>query len=79
MGRESVDLSRFAGRTVKLAFLTKTDKAHLNTFYVDDVALDSRLFNCQYKQRLRSRSHLRAVRPGAGFSLQWRQRARASL
>ncbi len=37
---ESVDLSRFAGRTVKLAFLAKTDAAHPTTFYVDDVALE---------------------------------------
>ena len=36
---ESVDLSRFAGRTVKLAFLAKTDEARPTTFYVDDVAL----------------------------------------
>ncbi|CAA9453399.1 MAG: hypothetical protein AVDCRST_MAG14-1229 [uncultured Rubrobacteraceae bacterium] len=37
---ESVDLSRFAGRTVKLAFLAKTDEARPTTFYVDDVALE---------------------------------------
>lgn len=37
---ESVDLSRFAGRTVKLAFLAKTDEALPTTFYVDDVALE---------------------------------------
>lgn len=36
---ESVDLSRFAGRTVKLAFLAKTDEARPTTFYVDEVAL----------------------------------------
>ena len=37
---ESVDLSRFAGKTVKLAFLAKTDEARPTTFYVDDVALE---------------------------------------
>ena len=39
---ESVDLSRFAGRTVKLAFLAKTDEARPTTFffYVDDVKLE---------------------------------------
>ncbi len=36
---ESVDLSRFAGRTVKVAFLAKTDEARPTTFYVDDVEL----------------------------------------
>jgi hypothetical protein len=38
--QESVDLSRFAGRTVNLAFLAKTDEARPTTFYVDDVALE---------------------------------------
>ena len=36
---ESVDLSRFAGRTVKLALLAKTDEARPTTLYVDDMAL----------------------------------------
>lgn len=37
---ESVDLSRFAGKTVKLAFLAKTDEARPTTFSVDDVTLE---------------------------------------
>ncbi|CAN5201197.1 hypothetical protein BH24ACT19_BH24ACT19_07640 [soil metagenome] len=37
---ESVELSRFAGRSVKLAFLAKTDEARPTSFYVDDVALE---------------------------------------
>jgi hypothetical protein len=36
---ETVDLSRFAGRTVNLAFLVKTDEQRPTTFYVDDVQL----------------------------------------
>ena len=36
---ESVDLSRFAGWTVKLALLAKTDEARPTTLYVDDMAL----------------------------------------
>jgi uncharacterized protein YkwD len=35
----SANLSRFAGKTVKLSFLAKTDEERPTTFYVDDVAL----------------------------------------
>jgi uncharacterized protein YkwD len=38
-GRERVDLSRFAGRTVYLSFHAETDAAGLTAFYVDDVVL----------------------------------------
>lgn len=37
--RETASLSRFAGRTLYLDFLAKTDESHLTTFYLDDVAL----------------------------------------
>ncbi len=37
--RETNDLSRFAGRTLYLDFLVKTDESHLTTFFLDDVAL----------------------------------------
>ena len=36
----SVDLSHFAGKTVKLSFLVKTDEERPTTFYVDDVAVE---------------------------------------
>lgn len=36
---ETVDLSRFAGQTVNLAFLVKTDGQRPTAFYVDDVRL----------------------------------------
>ena len=38
--RESVDLSRFAGKTVRLSFLTETDELFSPAFYLDDVALE---------------------------------------
>ena len=37
--RDGVNLSRFAGKTVKLSFLAKTDGERPTVFYVDDVAL----------------------------------------
>jgi hypothetical protein len=37
--RDGVNLSRFAGKTVKLSFLAKTDSERPTIFYVDDVAL----------------------------------------
>jgi hypothetical protein len=37
---DSVDLSRFAGTTVKVSFLAKTDEEQPTTFYVDDVTLE---------------------------------------
>ena len=36
----SVDLLRFAGKTVKLSLLAKTDEERPTTFYVDDVAME---------------------------------------
>jgi bacillopeptidase F (M6 metalloprotease family) len=36
----TVDLSRFAGRTVYLDFRVRTDPALLTTFYLDNVALE---------------------------------------
>ncbi len=38
--RESLDLSRFAGRTAYLSFLMETDELFSTTFYLDDVALE---------------------------------------
>jgi uncharacterized protein YkwD len=38
--RDSVDLSQFAGESVRLGFLAKTDSQRPTTFYVDDVALE---------------------------------------
>ncbi len=35
-----VNLSRFAGRTIKLSFLAKTDEERPTTFYVDEVNLE---------------------------------------
>jgi bacillopeptidase F (M6 metalloprotease family) len=37
--RRRVDLSRFAGRTLYLAFDARTDRERLTTFYVDRLAL----------------------------------------
>ncbi len=37
--RGSVDLSRFAGKTVNVGFFAKTDGERPTTFYIDDVAL----------------------------------------
>ena len=39
--RETVDLSRFAGRTVYLSFLVRTDPLLTTAFYLDGVALES--------------------------------------
>jgi uncharacterized protein YkwD len=38
--RESVDLSRYAGKTLYLSFLMETDEHFSTTFYLDDVALE---------------------------------------
>jgi len=38
---QSIDLSRFAGRTVYVEFRARTDSAMLTTFYLDNVALES--------------------------------------
>src|SRR3712207_189517 len=38
--RVSVDLTRFAGKTVYLSFLMETDEQLTTTFYLDDVALE---------------------------------------
>ena len=38
---QTVDLSRFAGRTVYLSFLVKTDPLHTTAFYLDGVALEN--------------------------------------
>lgn len=40
--RESVDLSRYAGRTLRLSFLARTDEAKPTTFYVDEVRREVR-------------------------------------
>ncbi|MDQ3923546.1 MAG: immune inhibitor A [Actinomycetota bacterium] len=37
---DSVNLSRFAGTTVKVSFLAKTYEEQPTTFYVDDVTLE---------------------------------------
>ena len=39
--RESVDLTRFAGRTVYLSFLVETDPMLRTAFYLDGVTLDN--------------------------------------
>jgi uncharacterized protein YkwD len=38
--RQRIDLSRFAGRTLRLSFHIETDYAGLTAFYVDDVVLN---------------------------------------
>ena len=38
---QTIDLSRFAGRTVYVEFRVRTDRALLTTFYLDNVALES--------------------------------------
>jgi uncharacterized protein YkwD len=40
--RETVDLSRFAGRTVYLSFFAKTDPMLRSAFYLDQVALETK-------------------------------------
>jgi bacillopeptidase F (M6 metalloprotease family) len=37
---DSVDLSRFAGTTVKVSYLAKTNEEQRTTFYVDEVTLE---------------------------------------
>ena len=39
--RETVDLTRFAGRTVYLSFLVETDPMLRTAFYLDGVTLDN--------------------------------------
>jgi len=40
--RETVDLSRFAGRTLYLSFLVETDPMLRSAFYLDEVALENK-------------------------------------